>query len=445
MTTKSFINHRVLWLLIPLLTLFNLSAWADITWTWTASSGALGTATSYDASLTGTTSPSTSSENTKAWHVARSSVVYTGWSSSCIQMGSGSGAETVTLTSSAFSGTIKSVAVVCGSYNGTHKVAISVGETSYLSATSTATWTSTNSKSGSGTSKGEISIAFTNGSRALYIKSITVTYAPNTTGPFTVTYDGNGKTSGSVPVDAVEHVKNSSVTVLGNTGSLAKTGYTFNGWNTAADGSGTAYAAGSSIASITQDMTLYAQWKSNAAEKVFYLVEDVSKLTATQNIVIVSYYSSAYYAMSTDQRTANRGQIAAGVTEFTMSNSNKTLTTASTTHIEMLTLTSTDAGYFGFQTLDGKYLYASSNSANELKSQASIDNNAKWKITLNTGVFTVQADKSSNRNHMRFNGGNDPKIFSCYSSATQTAVLIYAEPTCEELASINGSFCCTAI
>ena len=33
-----------------------------------------------------------------------------------------------------------------------------------------------------------------------------------------------------------------TVTVLGNTGSLVKTGYTFAGWNTAANGSGTAYA-----------------------------------------------------------------------------------------------------------------------------------------------------------------------------------------------------------
>ena len=52
---------------------------AESTWKWTASSGALGTSTSYNATL-----------NEKAWTVTRSSVVYTGWTSSCVQLGSSS-------------------------------------------------------------------------------------------------------------------------------------------------------------------------------------------------------------------------------------------------------------------------------------------------------------------------------------------------------------------
>lgn len=38
-----------------------------------------------------------------------------------------------------------------------------------------------------------------------------------------------------------------------------RTGYTFSGWNTAANGSGTAYAAGATFA-IAANTTLYAQW-----------------------------------------------------------------------------------------------------------------------------------------------------------------------------------------
>lgn len=65
---------------------------------------------------------------------------------------------------------------------------------------------------------------------------------------FTVTYDGNGATSGSAPIDGISsYEEGKSVTVLGNTGSLAKTGCTFSGWNTAADGSGTSYAAGATF------------------------------------------------------------------------------------------------------------------------------------------------------------------------------------------------------
>ena len=44
---------------------------------------------------------------------------------------------------------------------------------------------------------------------------------------------------------------------------LYKSGYTFSGWNTAADGSGMAYAAGATIENITENITLYAQWEAN--------------------------------------------------------------------------------------------------------------------------------------------------------------------------------------
>lgn len=44
-------------------------------------------------------------------------------------------------------------------------------------------------------------------------------------------------------------------------GSLERTGYTFSGWNTASDGSGTTYQEGQSITLMTQDIILYAIWK----------------------------------------------------------------------------------------------------------------------------------------------------------------------------------------
>ena len=82
----------------------------------------------------------------------------------------------MTLTTSNIPGTIKSVSIECSSHGGNHNVAISVGETSYLASTATASWTTVNAKSGTGTSSGTITISFTGGSRALYIKSITVVY-----------------------------------------------------------------------------------------------------------------------------------------------------------------------------------------------------------------------------------------------------------------------------
>ena len=77
---------------------------------------------------------------------------------------------------------------------------------------------------------------------------------------YSVTYNGNGSSGGSVPPDSGSYLPNSTVTVLGNTGTLVKAGYTFGGWNTAADGSGTSYAAAATFSMSATNVTLYAQW-----------------------------------------------------------------------------------------------------------------------------------------------------------------------------------------
>ena len=77
---------------------------------------------------------------------------------------------------------------------------------------------------------------------------------------YSVTYGGNGSSAGSVPIDAGGYVSGASVTVASNTGALVRTGYTFGGWNSAADGSGTSYAASSSFAMGSSSVTLYVQW-----------------------------------------------------------------------------------------------------------------------------------------------------------------------------------------
>lgn len=86
----------------------------------------------------------------------------------------------------------------------------------------------------------------------IYKKVAAVTYS--------VTYNANNATSGSVPTDATAYNSGATVTVKGNTGSLARTGYTFGGWNTKEDGSGTNYAAGTGTFTITANTTLYAKW-----------------------------------------------------------------------------------------------------------------------------------------------------------------------------------------
>lgn len=75
------------------------------------------------------------------------------------------------------------------------------------------------------------------------------------------------------------------------------------------------------------------------------------------------------------------------------------------------------------------YLYAASSSKNYLKVHSTLDANSYWTITANEdGSYRIIAEKSSNRNLMRFNYSSETSIlFSCYedkSGATGTNVLL---------------------
>jgi len=90
--------------------------------------------------------------------------------------------------------------------------------------------------------------------------------AEQVTNTYSVSYNGNGNTGGSAPTDNQNYQQGSTATVKGNTGSLVKTGYTFSGWNTAADGSGQTYLPGSTVELIS-NIELFAIW---------YLAIDIS-------------------------------------------------------------------------------------------------------------------------------------------------------------------------
>ena len=70
-----------------------------------------------------------------------------------------------------------------------------------------------------------------------------------------VAFDANGG-SGTMQDQSLKNGEEAQLS--GNT--FTKEGYTFAGWNTAADGSGTAYADQASV-TLDEDITLYAQWK----------------------------------------------------------------------------------------------------------------------------------------------------------------------------------------
>ena len=82
---------------------------------------------------------------------------------------------------------------------------------------------------------------------------------------YTVTYNGNGSTGGSVPVDSANYLTGAIVSVLGNTGSLVRTNYAFSGWNTLANGSGTSYDPAQTFSMGSANVTLYAKWAADSS------------------------------------------------------------------------------------------------------------------------------------------------------------------------------------
>ncbi|NSE79871.1 InlB B-repeat-containing protein [Coprococcus comes] len=78
-----------------------------------------------------------------------------------------------------------------------------------------------------------------------------------------LTYDANG---GKGAIDSATGAAGENVTVAENV--FTRNNYTFTGWNTQADGKGTAYKAGDSFTLTDKDTVLYAQWSKNAPAQV---------------------------------------------------------------------------------------------------------------------------------------------------------------------------------
>ena len=76
---------------------------------------------------------------------------------------------------------------------------------------------------------------------------------------FTLTYDANG---GTGTMESTKYESGSAATALES--GFTREGYTFAGWNTAKDGTGTGYSAAATFV-MNDNVTLYAQWVANTA------------------------------------------------------------------------------------------------------------------------------------------------------------------------------------
>ena len=114
---------------------------------------------------------------------------------------------------------------------------------------------------------------------------------------YTVTFNNNGGT-GSQTDSSSPYSSGATVTVLG-AGSMAKTGYSFAGWNTLSGGGGTHYNANDTFTMPANAVTLYAQWTANTYTVTF---DGNSGGTPSPTSTSVTF-DSTYGTMATVTRT----------------------------------------------------------------------------------------------------------------------------------------------
>ena len=145
------------------------------------------------------------------------------------------------------------------------------------------------------------------------------------------------------------------------------------------------------------------------------LVTNASTLKAGDKIVIAGTGDNSNYALSTEQKSNNRGAVAATKTDDKIEEVD---------NMQILTLeTGTKTGAFAFNTGSG-YLYAASSSSNHLKTQTTNNDNGSWTIAIADGVATVVAQGANTHNTMRYNYNNGSPLFAAYLSSSTTGALV---------------------
>ena len=131
---------------------------------------------------------------------------------------------------------------------------------------------------------------------------------------YTVSYNDNISTVGTAPVDSNKYITGFPVTVSGNTGGLYKTDYTFTGWNTLANGTGTAYIPGDTFTMGSANVILYAKWtlghsvtyKDNVStggavpvdNRVYHVNDSVTVLLTPGNLTKTGYVFTGWNTLA---------------------------------------------------------------------------------------------------------------------------------------------------
>lgn len=250
----------------------------------------------------------------------------------------------------------------------------------------------------------------------------------------TFAYNGNGNTGGAIPSSGFysDYGAGAKITVLGNSGNLVKDGYAFEGWNIAADGSGTTTYKDGDVFTITSDITLFAKWRELST---YTLVTDADDIVPGKHYIIASSKTAGSATAMGAQGSTGNNRDAVDVTVSSVSAKTK-ITEADGLKEFVIsgpeTVIKNNETYYYYTIYDesiNKYLYAASSSSNYLKNQDGITDNSQWTITFSNDAAVITAQGTNTRNIIRKNSSS--AIFSCYASG-QNAVYLYKKDTDSE-------------
>lgn len=176
---------------------------------------------------------------------------------------------------------------------------------------------------------------------------------------------------------------------------------------------------------LTADVTVQQAAKSNATAE-WQLLTDLRSLQTNEELEVIIAAADYDKAMAS-QNSNNRKSDA-----ITKSDDKSTLSeVGADVRIFQLKQGATSDTWAFFDELQtvgenmGGYLYAASSSNNYLRTQAGLDANASWTISLNEDVLSIVATGENTHNVMQYNAAKDDELFSCYDSASQKSVALY--------------------
>lgn len=341
------------------------------------------------------------------------------------QLGSGGKPyKSMTLSTTGIEGKVSSITVNTSGASSTNaELTVSVGGTQFGDAVSLTNSATDYTFTGSG--EGEIILSYSQTSaKAIYIKSISVTYEPGEVAP---TLD--------VPTFSVEEgvfIEAFELTLSASEGATIMYGFDNATW--------AEYTAPVTIPAQTTTVYAYATQEGYNNSRIvsvtytyadsstfidYELVTNASQLTAGAKYIIASSADVAV-AMSI-QNNNNRGQ-----EEVIFSDGILKYNPASNVTVFKLQAGNISDTYAFYDAAQGGYLYAASSSSNHLKTETTLSDNSSAAISVTSaGVATVKFQGTNVRNWLRYNSSSS--LFSCYAeTSSQGDVYLYKEVTGEE-------------